>query len=99
MIMVVIFVLAGIRSSTGNSVLGPLGDTFAAAWRSFRNTLLTPRQVAGNAWAAFFVGLALFALTVIFVPTVRAGRHMVIAGVVCAMFGFVFYQPSLVGAG
>jgi hypothetical protein len=100
LIIVLILVLAGIRSSTGNSVLGPLGDTFTAAWRSFRNALpgLTPRRVAGNAGAAAFVGLAIFALAMIFIPAVRGGRNMVILGVVATALGFILYQPTLVGA-
>lgn len=100
LIIVLILILAGIRSSTGNSVLGPLGDTATAAWRSFRNTLpgLTPRRVAGNAGAAAFVGLALFAAAMIFIPAVRGGRNMVITAVVVTALGFILYQPSLVGA-
>jgi hypothetical protein len=100
LIIVVILVLAGIRSSTGNSVLGPLGDTFTAAWRSFRNAVpgLTPRRVAGNAGAAAFVGLALFAAAMIFIPAVRSGRNMVAMAVVAGALGLILYQPSIVGA-
>lgn len=101
LIIVLILILAGIRSTTGDGTLGPLGDMYAAAFRSFRNAVpgLTPRRVPGNAGASAFIGLALFAMGLIFVPAVRGGRNMVILGVVATAFGFVLYQPSLLGIG
>src|SRR6266516_748192 len=91
-----IMVIAGYRSSTGRSILDPIGTSLSRTWAWIRNNFPTLPGVAGNPWGGVAVGLAAFAAAMIFIPGTRGGKAMVATAVVCTMIGFLAYQPSLI---
>jgi len=96
-LIALIMIVTGIQSSTGQSILGPIGTSLSRSWDWIRTNLPTIPAAAGNAGVALVIALALFSAGVIFIPAVRGGRNMVILAVIATAIGFVAYQPSLIG--
>jgi len=96
-LIALIMIITGIQSSTGQSILGPIGTSLSRSWDWVRTNLPTIPAAAGNAGVALVIALALFSAGVIVIPAVRGGRNMVILAVIATAVGFVAYQPSLIG--
>jgi hypothetical protein len=100
-VILAIMVLGGVQSTTGKSILGPLGQAGTNTWHAIRRLLPSSsltHNTAGHAGAAALIALAVFAGLVIFVPTLRAGRGLVALAVGAAVLGVLLYQPGLIGA-
>lgn len=99
-VVVVVLALVGFATATGMDVLGSFGTAFRHTGAALRTVhIQVPTRTAGIPLASAFASLALFALTIVFVPPARTGRPLIALVVAVVVVGFVLYQPALLGGG
>jgi hypothetical protein len=92
-------VLAGVRSSDGQHIVDPLGQSARATGHSIGGSLSAASlaALAGNGWAALAIGAALALAALLFVPATSSTVGRVVAVALATGVAVAVYHPQIIG--